>query len=104
MLRSCWLRVVTEGLSDCVLERRGRAQAADHDVGDRIAIFVLPDVALDLLLDVLPIEHLPDHRHAFVTALARERDRGVPAHVGLGVLERRAQRRNCASPGSAPSA
>ena len=90
--------------SDVVLERRRRAQAADHHLGNRIAIVVLPHVARDRLLDVRAIEHLPEHRHAVVAAVARERDRGVPAHVGRSVLSAVRSVTSCASPGSAPSA
>src|SRR2546430_1216442 len=72
--------------------RRG-AQTADHHIGDRIAILVLPYVALDRLLDVRPIEHLAKHWHAVVIAFARERHRGVPAHVGRRILKRRTERR-----------
>ena len=53
MLRSCWLRLVDGWLERHVLQRRGSAQTADHDIRDWILILVLPHVALDRLLDVL---------------------------------------------------
>ena len=92
MLRSCWLSVSTGGLQRLVLQRRGRAQAADHDVGDRILILVLAHVALDRLLDVARDRASAAARRRLPAAVARQRDGGVPAHVGRAVFERRAQR------------
>src|SRR5436190_5295240 len=69
-----------------VFQRRRGAQAADHHVRYGILVGVLTNAPLDGLLDVLPIEHLAQHRHAFPVAVARQRDCRVPAHVRHFVL------------------
>ncbi len=68
------------------------AESADHDVGNRILILILPDIALHRSLNVRAIEHLAEHRNGVATSLSGERGRGVPAYVGRRILERGAER------------
>src|SRR5262252_4171716 len=70
-----------------VLERRTSANSADHDVGNRILIAVLPDLALHRALDVRAIEHLMKHGGPFIPSMPGQSDRCVPADVGRLVLQ-----------------
>ena len=93
MLRSCWLSLSIVARSASSLSAAAGAKSADHDVGDRILIVVLPDVALDRLFDVL---------RGRASAAAPARRRGSPCRAsataafqrtsGAASCERRAQR------------
>ena len=69
----------------------GRGAARGAQAGPAVIVYRLRWWHID---DVLPIEHLTQHRHAFVVRVPRQGDGGVPADIGHFVLQRGAQRRH----------